>query len=319
MKKQLYFIADGFQALDLFGPLDAFMETNTFVPNAYSADLLSLTASTVVTSHGQQVLSDTSVSDSVTCDDLIICGGVGMRNLALTAKQVQQLRQIADSANRVISICTGAFVLAKLFPDDDMAMTSHWRHCNTLSRQHPTKDVCNDPLFVKSGNKWSSAGVLSGVDLALALIKEDHGNTIAAKVAKELVVYMQRSGSQNQFSDMLQVQSSESLQLSPLIDWLSTHITYQLTVAQMAHHIGLSERQLTRLFKKHLGCTPSNYFKKMKLNYARDLLSKENISMVDVSRKVGYSSYDSFRRAFVKQFAVAPLTYANNQAVSCTS
>lgn len=307
--KQLFFIADGFQALDLFGPLDAFMETNTFVSKAYTAKLLGLHDSAIKTSNGQQLLPDISISDSLTCDDLIICGGTGMRTLSLSTIQIQQLRKIANGANRVISICTGAFVLAKLFPHEDMTMTSHWRHCSELSIQHPAKEICSEPLFVKSGNKWSSAGVLSGVDLALAIIREDYGNSIAVKVAKELVVYIQRSGSQNQFSDILQTQSEESLKLSPLLDWLSARVNDQITVGQMAEQISLSERQLTRLFKLHLNCTPSLYFKKMKLNFARDLLGEENLSIEQVSRRVGFNSYDSFRRAFYRQFSVSPTTF----------
>ncbi|WP_343221775.1 helix-turn-helix domain-containing protein [Pseudoalteromonas sp. MMG022] len=230
--------------------------------------------------------------------------------LTLTKTQNQQLRKIANSAKRVISICTGAFVLAKLFPHEDITMTSHWRHCSELSTQNPAKEVCSEPLFVKSGNKWSSAGVLSGVDLALAIIREDHGNSIAAKVAKELVVYIQRTGSQNQFSDILQIQSAQSLKLSPLLDWLSARVDEQITVAQMAEQLCLSERQLTRLFKQHLGCTPSHYFKKMKLNFARDLLGDECMSVEQISRRVGFSSYDSFRRAFYRQFSVSPSKFS---------
>lgn len=306
--KQLFFVANGFQALDLFGPLDAFMETNAFVPNAYTSKLLALSEDNVSTSHGQRLLPDVILDGEVKCDDLIICGGVGMRTLSLTAKQRIELRKIANNANRVISICTGAFLLAELFPDESISMTSHWRHCASLSDQNPKKDICSEPLYIKSGNKWSSAGVLSGVDLALAIIKEDYGNAIAAKVAKELVVYVQRSGSQNQFSDMLQVQVAESLQLSPLLDWLSNRIGEQTTVSEMAEYIGLSERQLTRLFKRHLQATPSDYYRKMKLNYARDLLGEQNISLQQVAQKIGFNSYDSFRRAFYRQFSISPST-----------
>lgn len=306
--KQLFFVDDGFQALDLFGPLDAFMETNTFVPNAYTCQLLALNDTGASTSHGQRVLPDVILDGELVCDDLIICGGAGMRKLTLTTKQLIELRKVATNANRVISICTGAFLLADLFPDEEISMTSHWRHCASLSAQNPKKNICSEPLYVKSGNRWSSAGVLSGVDLALAIVKEDYGNAIAAKVAKELVVYVQRSGSQNQFSDMLQVQVAESLQLSPLLDWLNTRINKQTTVAQMAEYIGLSERQITRLFKKHLHATPSDYYRKMKLNYARDLLGEQNISVQQVAQKIGFNSYDSFRRAFYRQFLISPST-----------
>ena len=196
-------------------------------------------------------------------------------------------------------------------------MTSHWRHCSELSKLNPEAIVQCEPLFVRSGNTWSSAGILSGVDLALAIIKEDYGNTIAAKVAKELVVYIQRAGSQKQYSDVLQVQSGESLKLAPLIDWLVKNVGEHISVSDMADQIGLSERQLTRIFKKHLNCTPSQYFKTLKLNLARDILSSENISVEQVAYRVGFSSYDSFRRAFYHQFTAPPTAFiTKNQDVS---
>lgn len=308
--RQVFFIADGFQALDLFGPLDAFMETNTFSPHAYEAQLLSRSGATVSTAHGQLVQPDLCLEDDFELDDLIICGGVGMRTLTLEENEFHRLKSIAQRAKRVFSICTGAFILAKLFPNEHIAITSHWRHCDELSKQNPEVTVHCEPLFVKSGNKWSSAGILSGVDLALAIIKDDHGNAIAAKVAKELVIYLKRTGSQNQFSDMLKLQAGESFKLSPLIDWLTQNIHRQITVSEMADHVHLSERQLTRLFKQHLNCTPSSYFRKIKLNYARDLLGEENISVEHVAYRTGFSSYDSFRRAFFRQFSISPTSHA---------
>jgi len=313
-RRLLFFVADGFQALDLFGPLDAFMETNSFVANAYDSKILGLTKSKVSTSHGQLIYPDVSLDNEFTFDDLIICGGAGMRTLRLSVRQLKQLQSLAKSAKRVMSICTGAFVLAKLFPNKDLAMTSHRRYCTELSLKNPDISVFSEPLYVKSGNKWTSAGVLSGVDLALAIIREDHGNAIAVKVAKELVVYVQRSGSQNQFSDILQVQSAESLRLSPLIDRLNQQIDKTISVNEMANYIGLSERQVSRLFKLHLDCTPSHFFKKLKLNYARDLLGRENISVEQVSRKVGFNSYDSFRRAFVRHFSLSPTAFSRGVA-----
>lgn len=308
--KQVYFIADGFQALDLFGPLDAFMETNSIQNNAYQCKLLGISKQPVQTAYGQNVSVDYSLSDEFEYDDLIICGGTGMRTLQLTTKQLNTLSDIAKKAKRVFSICTGAFILAKLFDDKALTITTHWRHCESLAKKNPNKTVKPDPLFIRDENIWSSAGVLSGVDLALAIIREDYGNSMAAKVAKDLVVYLQRAGSQQQYSDILELQSGESLKLSPLIDWLSTQLDKSVTVTRMAEFCSLSERQLTRLFKQHLNCTPSHYFRVLKLNHARDLLCEENISLQFISQKLGFNNYDSFRRAFIKQFALSPSQYA---------
>ncbi|TMP28554.1 AraC family transcriptional regulator [Pseudoalteromonas rubra] len=308
-RKQVYFIADGFQALDLFGPLDTFMEANACVPNAYASKLLSIVAGPVRTAYGQQVNADFGLGDDIDLDDLIICGGSGMRTLTLGAQQLAALSTLADKAERVFSICTGAFVLAQLFPEQALTLTTHWRYCENLARQHQHCTVSADPLYIQDQHVWSSAGVLSGVDLALAIVREDHGNSIAAQVAKDLVVYLQRSGNQHQYSDALALQSGDSLKLSPLMDWLSTQLNQSVTVSRMAEFCNLSERQLTRLFKQHLNCTPSHYFKTLKLNHARDLLCEENISLQHVSGKLGFNSYDSFRRAFIRQFGVSPSHY----------
>lgn len=309
--KQVYFIANGFQALDLFGPLEAFMETNSFKRGAYDCKLLGINGEDVHTAYHQKVSVDFTLEDDFELDDLIICGGTGMRTLALSQIELVALKKIALKAKRVFSICTGAFILAQLFQDKALTLTTHWRHAASLAKQHPNKIVTPEPLFIRDHTIWSSAGVLSGVDLALAIIREDYGNSMAAKVAKDLVVYLQRAGSQQQYSDVLALQSGDSLKLSPLIDWLATQLNNAISVSRMAEYCSLSERQLTRLFKLHLNCTPSHYFRTLKLNHARDLLSQENSNLQLISRKLGFNNYDSFRRAFTKQFGVSPSHYLN--------
>lgn len=312
-QKLTFFIADGFQALDLFGPLDAFMETNSLIQNAYETELLSLFAGPVATAYGQEVHAQFGLNDFIHCDTLVLCGGVGMRTLQLTVEQALQLRTIADNAKRVVSICTGSFLLPQIYPEKALTITTHWRHCQQLAVQFPQCQVKLDPLFINDGNIWSSAGVLSGVDLALTLIGEDFGKAIAAKVAKELVVYLQRSGQQTQYSDLLAIQTADSQRLSSLIDWLPSQLDHTPSVALMAEKACLSERQLTRLFKLHLGSSPSQYVRKLRLERARDLLSQSQASLTNVASKVGFNNYDSFRRAFTQYFGVAPSVYANQQ------
>ncbi|WP_444920866.1 GlxA family transcriptional regulator [Microbulbifer sp. CnH-101-G] len=309
-----FFIADGFQALDLFGPLDAFMEANSFVSEAYSCCLLGLSTGTVNTAYGQSLSVDCDIFEAPLVDYLVICGGTGMRQLELNSKQLNALRLIAKNSTRVVSICTGAFVLAKIFPEQSHRVTTHWRHCRQLAQQAVNYQVEEDPLFIESEGIWSSAGVLSGVDLALEIIRRDHGNTIAASVAKELVVYLQRRGGQAQYSDLLQVQSGDSMRLNPLLEWLAEDYQKSISVSDMAERIAISERQLTRLFKRHLHSTPSQYLNQIRLNRARDLITCESLSLEQVALRVGFSSYDSFRRAFHLQFGVSPSYFNRNQA-----
>ncbi|MCO1336300.1 helix-turn-helix domain-containing protein [Microbulbifer sp. OS29] len=312
-KKIGFFIADGFQALDLFGPLDAFMETNSFVSEAYSSCLIGLSDAPVKTCYGQTVSVDFDIYQLPKIDYLVICGGAGMRHLRLGPKQINALRSIADGAERVLSICTGAFVLTETFPEQGHRVTTHWRHCQQLSDQAVNYQVEEDPLFIESGKFWSSAGILSGVDLALEVIRRDQGNTIAASVAKDLVVYLQRRGGQSQYSDLLKVQYSDSLRLNPLLEWLAENYPKPISVSDMAERIAVSDRQLTRLFKQHLNSTPGHYLNQLRLNHARDLITCESQNLVQVARQVGFASYDSFRRAFQGQFGVSPSHFSRNQ------
>lgn len=313
-KKLIFFIADGFQALDLFGPLDAFMEVNSFLGNEYESYLCSLTAGPVKSAYGQSVIADLAIADVAEVDDLIICGGTGMRTLTLNTKQTLALKLIAERAKRVVSICTGAFILAQIYPDKALTLTTHWRHCPELKVLAKKCEIMHEPLYVQDRNIWSSAGVLSGVDLALALIRQDHGDTIAAKVAKELVVYLQRGGNQTQYSDLLATQTQQGFRLSPLIDWLSHNLDQSISVTKMAEFACVSERQLTRLFKLHLDATPSNYLKLLRLNRARDMLSQSHGELTKVASLVGFVHYDSFRRAFTDHFGVSPSQFLKNYA-----
>ena len=172
------------------------------------------------------------------------------------------------------------------------------------AHQHHAVDA--NPLFIEDNNVWSSAGVLAGVDLALEIIRQDHGNTIAANVAKELVVYIQRKGGQNQFSDALQVQTADCQRLQPLLQWLMNNLDRTISVARMADEAAMSERQLNRLFHAHLHKSPAKYLNELRLNRARELLSDANRSLNDIASAVGFTHYDSFRRAFERHFGVAP-------------
>lgn len=312
-KKLVFFIADGFQPLDLFGPLDTYLEANSIFPNAYRAVLMGLQAGPVKSASGAVVIADVGLTDELDLDYLIICGGAGMRQLALNGGQLQKLRALADKADRVLSICTGAFILAKLYQDRSFTLTTHWRHCKALAEAAPHCQIQINPLYIADGKLWSSAGVLAGVDLSLEIIRQDLGNTVAASVARELVIYMQRKGGQAQYSDLLKVQSGDSLRLSPLLEWMLQNMERPITVQQMAEYAALSERQLSRLFKTHLSASPSQYLRELRLSRARDLLASDSLPLDKIAAITGFASYDSFRRAFAAHFGVSPSFYHQNK------
>ena len=309
-KKLAFFIADGFQPLDLFGPLDAFEEVNSLNSNAYKCNIVSFTSGLIKSASGHSVMADTSISELELIDYLIICGGRGIRQLKINTIQQQRLRQVADNATKVISICTGAFLLSQVYSEQALTLTTHWRHCQELAKNCKNTTVLEEPLFFQNGRIWSSAGVLSGVDLALALIHQDYGSTISAQIAKELVVYIQRKGNQKQFSELLAIQSSDSLRLAPLIEWLTHNLEKSISVSKMAEFSALSERQLTRLFKQYLNKTPGQYLTLLRVTQAMELMRHDNRSLQQIARKVGFMNYDSFRRAFERNFGTPPSLYS---------
>lgn len=304
-----FFIAEGFQPLDLFGPLDTFEEANTFIKESYQCDIVSFEAGLVKSASRHCVMADYALTNLPVPDYLVICGGSGMRELILTTRQVIELKKLADTAKKIISICTGTFILAQLFPDLPLTVTTHWRHCAQLSAQYPQCEVLPDPLFICHDNIYSSAGILSGVDLSLELVRQDLGNTVAASVAKELVVYLQRKGSQKQFSDLLKTQSSDSLRLSPVIEWMMENLQQTINVTDIAQKLCVSERQVSRLFKQHLNLTPAQYLTQLRMLQARDLISHDNRSLQEVSRLVGFVNYERFRRSFERYFGLSPSTF----------
>lgn len=301
-----FFISDGFQPLDLYGPLDTFDEVNSIETKRYSSQIVSFTAGPVKSFNGHTTQAEKSISDVTGVDYLVICGGSGMRQLRLSLAQKQALRKVADSAKKVISICTGAFVLAQIYDDQPLTLTTHWKHCQELAQRSPHVTVLAEPLYINRDRIWSSAGVLSGVDLALAIIRLDCSNTTAASVAKQLVMYLQRKGNQNQYSDQLHLQSSQSLRLAPLIEWIKDNIHKPISVQAMAEQAFMSPRQLTRLFKQQLSHTPAQFLNQLRVSLAKDMLSDDNRTLHQLAANVGFKNYDSFRRSFERHYSVAP-------------
>src|SRR5262249_24699937 len=187
---------------------------------------------------------------------LIVAGG----NLrTVTRELVQQVRRLALGARRVASVCVGSFVLAEAGLLDDCRVTTHWESAELMARRYPDVTVDADAIYIRDGNIWTSAGITAGIDLALALVADDHGHQAAATIARNLVVYLQRSGGQSQFSTLLASQAAEREPMRELLAWLPDHLNEDLTVPRLAERMNLSERQFTRVFKAEVGVTPAEH------------------------------------------------------------
>lgn len=310
MAHRIVFLAlDDFQSLDLFGPLEVFATSRNLMSCPYECRIASFSYDPVRSVAGTRILPDITLTKKTPVDTLVLCGGRGPRTTTLSTRQKSVLDHLCGKATRVVSICTGAFLLAQLDVTSGKRVATHWQNTDELTRIHPDLEVEDNALFVQDGKVWSTAGVTAGIDLALALVGKDHGPTIAASVAQYLVVYMRRPGGQAQFSKPLSIQAGDSGRIAPLLDWLSDNLASPLHVNDMAERLGLSPRQFNRIFQRTIGMPPAKFLEQMRLDRARILLSEQKSRIDDVAKLVGYRSTDSFRRAFERKFLVAPSHY----------
>jgi transcriptional regulator GlxA family with amidase domain len=255
-----FVVYDGFQSLDLSGPLEVFDIATRLVGDGdgYRLRVVGPTSAGVVSSSGLRLAVDGGLDHrpAPRCATLVVVGGLGWRGAARDAALIAGLDRHATRADRVASVCTGALLLAATGRLDGRRAATHWANCAELADRHPLVDVDPDAIYVRDGDLWTSAGVTAGIDLALALVTEDHGPDVAHAVAGWLVMYVQRGGGQSQFSPQL----TPSTQLDPLRDlqgWIVENLDGDLSVAALARHASMSERHLTRLFSAELGTGPA--------------------------------------------------------------
>ncbi len=301
------------QLLDLIGPLEAFNVANEVTgQKVYKTNIISEYESFISDSH-VRVLSDHLLSakllDEVRIDTLLIPGGSGTRLASTKAPITNWLRNHFDQINRVVTVCTGAFIMGDLPYLANKEVVTHWAFANQLQKTYPQLKVNHERLFIRQGKFYSSAGILSGIDLALNLIERDCGVNTAASVAKYLVTYLKRAGHQSQFSEPLKFQSVNNTHLERMHGWLMNNLSKNISVSELATQSFISSRQLNRLIKKHFNMSASKYIEHIKLEHSKIYLSKENVTIDAVSDRIGFDSAVSFRRSFKRKYGIAPSSY----------
>ena len=245
-------------------------------------------------------------------DTLLVAGGAGARNAS--PETVARVRRLAARADRVASVCTGAYVLAAAGLLDGRRATTHWSWCDDLQRRHPAVTVERDPIFVVDGPVRTSAGVTAGMDLALALVEEDLGPRVALEVARWLVVFVKRPGGQAQFSAQLAGQSAERSPLRELQAWIADHIDADLSVPALAARACMSDRHFARAFKAETGMTPAVYVESLRVERARLALESGEAPIDAVAARCGFGTVETLRRAFSRRLGVSPAAYRNRFA-----
>ncbi|MFJ2133712.1 GlxA family transcriptional regulator [Streptomyces sp. NPDC087845] len=303
----LVVLYDGVQSLDVSGPVEVFAGASHFAGAGYDLRTASLDGAQVRTSSGLALVPDGSLADAAPPHTLLVPGGQGTRTP--DPALIDWLGARAPHAERLVSVCTGALLLAAAGLLDGHRVTTHWSVCDHLARSYPAVEVDPDPIFVRDGRLATSAGVTAGIDLALALVEEDHGRDIALTIARHLVVFLRRPGNQAQFSAQLTAQTARREPLRAVQHWITEHPGDDLTVEALAARARLSPRHFARAFQAETGLTPGRYVDRVRLEHARRLLEDTTDGISGISRTCGYGTPEAMRRAFVKALGTAPAEY----------
>lgn len=298
---------DGVKTLDFVGPAEVFLEANQRI-DAYEVVMLSADGADVTTSMGLRIGVHGAAADSGPIDTLIIPGSERAPAIFDDPALLEAARDLAGRSRRVASICSGAFALAALGLLDGRTATTHWKFTDTLAARYPAVVVEPDAIFVVDGPIHTSAGVAAGIDLALALVEEDHGPAIARSVAQLLLVYLRRSGGQSQFSASLRADPPRTPLARAVAEYVNADPTRPCTLADLAAHTNVSTRHLTRVIREELGVTPTDYVNSMRLDIATVLLESGS-SVARAATDVGFGSPVALRRAFVARLGVTPSEY----------
>ena len=313
MRTVLLVLFDQVQALDVTGPLEVFAGANTWrvaqggAPE-YEIRTAGLGGRGVRTSSGLRLTPDLDLLELGSDPDvLIVPGGEGSRkpDPDLTG----WLRARAPRATRLVSVCTGAFLLAEAGLLEGRRVTTHWAYCGSLAARYPGLSVDPDPIFVRDGHVSTSAGVTAGIDLALALVEDDLGRDAALEIARNLVVFLRRPGNQAQFSAQLAGQLANREPLREVQRWIAENPDADLSVETLAGQASLSPRQFARAFTAEVGMPPGRYVDRTRLEAARRRLEDTGDSVDQTARCCGYGTAEAMRRAFIRALGVSPGEY----------
>ncbi|BBY18121.1 GlxA family transcriptional regulator [Mycolicibacterium litorale] len=306
-RRVAFLVYDGVTLLDVAGPAEVFKEANR-LGGEYELVMLSPTGESIRSNLGFGVTVDGGVSDEPAPDTYLVPGSDRFPRTRVPQDLADAARVPAAGARRVASICTGAFVLAAAGLLEGKRATTHWKATQALATRCPTCRVETDAIYVRDGSIYTSAGVTAGIDLALALLEEDHGPDLTRDVARALVVYMQRSGGQSQFSAPLQGPPPHSPALRKITDRVTADPHGDHSASELARHLNVSTRHLTRLFREEMDTTPGRYVESIRFDMARALLDQRHTA-TQAAALAGFPSYESMRRVFARQLGISPAAY----------
>lgn len=317
-KRIVFLAAPDTQIVDVAGPFQVFVRASELylqehpaARNPYNVLLASTTSGKrISTNCGLALQGHTayrSLRDNI--DTLLVAGGSGLDAAAKNQHLLTWLRSRALGARRFGSICTGAFLLAAAGLLKGKKATTHWKWAGELATRCKDAKIDPDPIFVRDGKLYTSAGITAGMDLALALVEEDLGGRLALRVAREMVLYLRRPGGQSQFSAALNLQASDRQPIIELQSWILENLSEELSVERLATRCGMSPRNFARVFLDQTGVTPFKFLERARIEAVRRRLEESDAALDVIAADCGYASADSLRRGFVRQVRVSPSEY----------
>lgn len=304
---------EGMQLLNVLGPTEVFDAANRVLGDrpGYRVVVSSLDGRAVRSASGLRIATDAALSHVKArgLDTLVVAGGMNIHDVTSDRRLAGELRRLSAGARRTCSVCTGAFLLARAGLLDGRRATTHWAFCAELARRHPEVSVEPDRIFVRDGTTTTSAGASAGIDLALALVQDDHGAEVARTVARWLVVFLQRPGGQSQFSERLSVPPTSNPRVRALLDEIVAHPAADHRQAQLARRASLSERHLRRVFLEQAHTTPARFVERVRVETARAMLDRGSATIETVAKRSGFGSPETMRRAFMRVIGIGPADY----------
>ncbi|WP_199175627.1 GlxA family transcriptional regulator [Telmatospirillum siberiense] len=301
------------QLLDVAGPLQVFASANDLARGAgnappYAPVVVAAEGRFVTTSAGLGLAAEPLPEPALPLDTLIVSGGFGVNQACTDVRSVEWITARAIVARRVASVCSGAFLLATAGLLEGRRAVTHWRRCREFADRFPSVRLEPDPIFLRDGKFWTSAGVTAGIDLTLALVEADLGRTVALAVARQLVVFLKRPGGQSQFSSALALQQGGDEAFERLHAHIADNLRGDLSVAALARIAAMSERSFIRHYRQATGSTPARGVERIRVEAARQML-ETNQPVKRVAARCGFGSEETMRRSFLRLLGTTPQAY----------
>ncbi|MFF4838167.1 GlxA family transcriptional regulator [Streptomyces sp. NPDC001315] len=319
IRRIVFAVFPDFQILDLAGPHEVFTQAGRLTGGVV-LETVAATPGPVPSSGGLAVSPTLTINEIAgPVDTLVAVGGRGIHRACEDGRFVDWFARTAHRARRTASVCSGAFLLGAAGLLDGRRAVTHWSRCDQLAEQYPQVRVDPDPIFVRDGEVWTSAGITAGMDLALAMTEDDHGPEISRAIARQMVMFVQRPGGQAQFSAQLAAQRPERAPLRDILDWIADHPDCDLGVPALAARAAMSERNFTRVFRAETGHTPAAYVESARIEAARRLLETTSATLESVAHACGFGTVETLHRSFKRTLQVTPGEYRKHFSAHTTS